>query len=165
MGSRGASTLEEVMLDALRPGDPHPLPVAYISGQAIPITCQYILATQTLIVCQFENFTNCLQNCACLDIDQAKMGSLNYILIYLGYFYVEQAKAQPCDEMHAILFCAYFVPAIIFLMNDLKPLVKHNASRVYMDTSVPIKSGRTAQSEQKRIIYTLQSEYNSLIGI
>ena len=38
-------------------------------------------------------------------------------------------------------------------------------SRVYMDTSDPIRSGRTAQSEYKMIIYTPQSEYNPLIGI
>ena len=38
-------------------------------------------------------------------------------------------------------------------------------TRVYMDTSDPIRSGRTAQSEYKMIIYTPQSEYNPLIGI
>ena len=38
-------------------------------------------------------------------------------------------------------------------------------SRVYMDTSDPIRSGRTAHSEEKMIRYTPQSEYNSLIGL
>ena len=84
-----------------------PIPCQYISGHGAPPSPaartspalrisqdgSYFLTTQSLIVCRFANFTNCLQNCACLDNSRDQIllirleveEQLNRNKSYIGY--------------------------------------------------------------------------------